>query len=377
MKQYEEFPKPAGSYTVGRTQMDFNYIAKDNSQRQLTAFFFYPSDSSEGKPTAQYAFPELPTLREELLKKLGNTADEQLFVSIRTWCYEDLKLSDKEKQYPVLLYSHGASSIPQQGTVICSELASAGYIVVSVGHPGGGMFKLRDGRLVNMTRDFMDSTVDYGMEAVTLITPQLVFEKLDMPEAVEISRKLTSAPEAVKFSRFADLQSEDIGYVADCLERINSGETDSIFKSRLQLDIGMGAFGHSLGGTTAAIVCRDDKRFVCGVNYDGNMLGALDSDLGKPFMQLCTVLAYNTNAFLLETNSTETYFFIIDNAHHYDFSDTLFTIRNEMFKGTREPEEMRHIIMEYTKTFFDRYLLKKQADIESIKYEGIQMIKKP
>ena len=75
-----EFPKPVGSYTVGRTQMDFKYKASDNSERELTALFFYPSDSSEGKPTAEYAFPEFHSLRDELLVRLGATAGgEQLF----------------------------------------------------------------------------------------------------------------------------------------------------------------------------------------------------------------------------------------------------------------------------------------------------------
>ena len=29
---HEEFPKPIGSYMVGRTQMDFTYTSSDNSE---------------------------------------------------------------------------------------------------------------------------------------------------------------------------------------------------------------------------------------------------------------------------------------------------------------------------------------------------------
>ncbi|MFC9707706.1 choline esterase [Paenibacillus sp. NPDC056933] len=374
-----EFPKPIGSYTVGRTQMDFKYKASDNSERELTAFFFYPSDSSEGKSTAEYAFPEFHSLRDKLLVRLGGTAgDEQLFDSnFKTWSYDDLALSEKEKQYPVLFFVHGAGAYPQQGTLFSQDLASAGYIVVSIGHAESGVYKLKDGRTVGMSEEFMDDLTKYGMEAAALTPPQIVTEKLEEEEAIKISRKLTSAPEAVKFAKYAVLQREDISYVADNLYKMNTGDIESMFKGRLQLEIGMGVFGHSFGGTTAAIVSRDDDRFVGAVNLDGNMLGALDSDLKKPFMQLSTVLAYNTNAFLLESNSEDTYFAIIDNVTHGDFSDSLFTTTDKASRGTRDAMEQRNIITSYTKAFFDKYMLKKETEIESLSFDGVEMIKKP
>jgi predicted dienelactone hydrolase len=374
-----ELPKPVGSYTVGRTQMDFKYRASDNSERELTALFFYPSDSSEGKPTSEYAFSEFHSLRDELMVKLGAKVGEQLFDSnFKTWSYDDLALSEKEKQYPVLFFSHGAGAYPQQGTLFSQDLASSGYIVVSVGHAGSGVSKLKDGRIVGMTKEFMDDIVKYSMEFATLITPQIeiVTEKLEEEKAVDISRKLTSAPEAVNFAKYAVLQSEDIRHVADSLYKMNTGDIESMFKGRLQLEAGMGVFGHSFGGTTAAIVSRDDDRFVGGVNLDGNMVGALDSNLKKPFMQLGTVLAYNTNAFLLESNSQETYLAIIDNVIHSDFSDALFTGEGAS-RGTRDAMEQRSIISSYTKAFFDKYLLKKEAEIESLTFDGVEMIKKP
>lgn len=218
----------------------------------------------------------------------------------------------------------------------------------------------------------------YSMEVASLIMPQpqIMAEKLDEEEAIETSRRLTSAPEAVKFAQYAVLQSEDVRHVADRLYEMNSGDMDSIFEGRLQLEIGMGVFGHSFGGTTAAIVSRDDERFVGAVNLDGNMVGALDSDLKKPFMQLGTVLAYNTNAFLLESNSQDTYFGIVDGVVHSDFSDSLFTATAQAARGTRDALEQRDIITSYTKAFFDQYLLNKDTDLESLSFDGVEMIKK-
>lgn len=280
-----------------------------------------------------------------------------------------MALSEKEDQYPVLFYSHGAGAYPQQGTLYCQDLASSGYIVLSIGHAESGMYKLKDGRIARMSERFIDDLNKYGQEFATLITPlmpQIVAEKLEKEKAIEISHTLTSAPAAVNFSKYVVLQSEDVRHIADHLYKMNSGDMESIFKGRLHLKIGMGMFRHSFGGTTATIVTRDDDRFVGGVNLDGNMLGALDSDLKKPFMQLSTALAYNTNAFLLETNSQETYFVIIDNVTHGDFSDALFAFTNEASRGTRDAMEQRNIITSYTKAFFDKYMLKKETEIEAL-----------
>lgn len=290
--------------------MDFKYKASDNSERELTALIFYPSDSSEGKPTAEYAFKEFQSIRDELMAKLGAPAGEKLFdPNFKTWSYNDLAVSKKEKQYPVVFYSHGAGAYPQQGTVYAQDLASSGYIVIAIGHPGSGAFKFKDGRVKGTTTEFMEDVTKYTTEYAGLIAPQMsiMTEKLPEEQAIEVSRQLTSAPEALKFGQYAVQQSEDIRYVADRLSEINSGVIESIFKDRLKLDIGMGVFGHSFGGTTAAIVSGNDDRFVGAVNLDGNMVGALNSDFKKPYMQLGTVQSYNTNAFLLETNSRESF----------------------------------------------------------------------
>ncbi|MDQ0208634.1 alpha/beta hydrolase family protein [Alkalicoccobacillus murimartini] len=375
----KEFPKPVGEYTVGRTQMDFKHTASDNSEREITALFFYPSDSNEDKETAEYAFPEFHSFRDELTTRLG-TEGEQLFeTDFKTWSYDDLALSEKENEYPVLFFSHGAGAYPQQGTLFAQDLASAGYIVVSVGHAESGVSKFTDGRTVGMSERFFEDISDYASEFLKKVMLQLSItsKKFDEEKAIETSRKLTSAPGAVNFSKYADLQSEDISYVADHLYKMNTGDVESIFEGRLQLDIGMGVFGHSFGGTTAVLVSRDDERFIGGVNLDGNMLGALDSDLKKPFMQLGTVLAYNTNAFFLESNSEKTYLGIVDDVTHGDFSDSLFTATDKDSRGSRDALEQRDIINSYTKAFFDKYLLKEELEIEALNFEGVEMIIKP
>lgn len=374
--EYSGFPQPTGKYAVGRTQMDFAYTGKAGSLREFTVFFFYPADDTEGKPTGTYAFPEFHEIRNSMLGAVGAQNEELFDDAFKTCCYDDLKVSGKESSYPVLIYNHGAGNFPQQGTLVCEDLASYGYIVAAMGHPDSGVQKMKDGRILPLSEAFLTGLTQYSTEVVTLYmrNPAMLMAKLPEAEAYENSRTLTGAPEAVKFGRFAEDQTEDTIYLLDCLEKINSGEKASLLSGKLRLSLGVGAFGHSFGGTVAAMACRDDARVVCGVNYDGNMLGLLDSDLKKPILQLCTPLAYNTNAFILRSNSALNYMAVIDNIHHYEFCDSLFTNKNPAQAGTRDPMEVRTMVEAYTKAFFDRYLLKMDTDPENLCFDGVEMI---
>ncbi|GJI63141.1 hypothetical protein BVSY1_22970 [Bacillus velezensis] len=94
MKRYDAFPEPIGGYTVGRTQLDFEYTASDHTKRELTAFVYYPSDSSEGKTTSTYMFPEVCEMLDE--QPLLTALKDAYSIDIKTQCYDDLALSGKE-----------------------------------------------------------------------------------------------------------------------------------------------------------------------------------------------------------------------------------------------------------------------------------------
>lgn len=372
------FPKPVGKYTVGRTQMDYKYIASDDIEREITTVIYYPSDTDEGKKTAEYGFSEFQEQRSRFLNDAENAKEDKLFnPDFKTWSYENLNVSATKEQYPVVFFSPGAGAYAEQGTVFAQDLASSGYIVVAMGHAESGVNKFLDGRVEGVSSRFIDSLSNYTSEFLDKVKFRLYIAKWKLPEksAMKTSRMLTAAPKGIDFSKYAELQSEDISFVADNLYKMNSGEIDSIFKGRLQLDKGLGIFGHSFGGTTAAMVSRDDDRFVGSINLDGNMLGLLDSDLKKPFLQLGTVLAYNTNTFLLQTNSNDTYFAIIDGVKHGDFSDSLFTATEKSQRGSRDALSQRTILSTYMKGFFDKYLLKEDSNLDRLNYDGVRFFK--
>ncbi|WP_197202503.1 cytidine deaminase [Bacillus safensis] len=54
----------------------------------------------------------------------------------------------------------------------------------------------------------------------------------------------------------------------------------------------------------------------------------------------------------------------------------LFTGVNEELRGERDAMEMRNLVTDYTGTFFDHYILQKPVHVESLSYDGVDLIKK-
>ncbi|KAA8786863.1 choline esterase [Paenibacillus amylolyticus] len=377
MKTYDSFPEPIGGYTVGRTQMDFEYTASDNSIRELTAFVYYPSDSSEGKSTSTYMFPEVYEMFNEQPLVTAYLEGKDFFsIDIKTQCYDDIALSGKQKRYPVLFYVCGGGGSPEWGTVICTDLASIGYVVVSIGHPNSTMYKRKDGRLFNISKDFSDVIMAFSEDPEMLALAGKMEMRPDDETAMEMCRNVLALPILAKLTEYSELQAEDIRYVADYLYNLDSGELNSIFKGRLLLDIGIGIVGHSYGGLTTAIVCRDDDRFICGIGLDSGAFGLLDSNLKKTFLLLFCEPNYNMNVIIGANNSMETYYFSVDRVSHLDYCDIVFTHVNKELRGERDAMEMRNLVTDYTKNFFDHYILQKAANVESLAYDGVDLIKK-
>ncbi|RPK06403.1 hypothetical protein BSBH6_00026 [Bacillus subtilis] len=377
MKTYDAFPEPIGGYTVGRTQMDFEYTASDHSKRELTAFMYYPSDSSEGKTPSTYMFPEVYEMLHDQPLVTEYLKEKDFFsIDIKTHCYDDLALSGKEKRYPVLFYVCGGGGSPEWGTVICTDLASMGYVVVSIGHQNSTMYKRKDGRLFNVSKDFSDVIMAFSEDQEMRALAGKMEMRPDDETAIEMCRNVLQLPILDKLTEYSELQAEDVRYVANYLYKLDSGELNSIFKRRLLLDIGMGIVGHSYGGPTTAIVCRDDDRFACGIGLDSGAFGLLDSDLKKPFLLLFCELNYNMNAIIGANNSMETYYFSVDRVAHLDYCDIVFTSAYEELRGERDAMEMRNLVTDYTKNFFNHYILQKAASVENLAYDGVDLIKK-
>ncbi|WP_235566698.1 choline esterase [Bacillus sp. Root920] len=357
--------------------MDFEYTASDHSKRELTAFVYYPSDNNEGKTPSTYMFPEVYEMLHDQPLFTEYMKEKDFFsIDIQTHCYDDLALSGKEERYPVLFYVCGGGGSQEWGTVICTDLASMGYVVVSIGHQNSTMYKRKDGRLFNVSKDFSDVIMAFSEDPDMMALAGQMTMRPDDETAIETCRNVLTLPILHPLTKYSELQAEDVRYAADYLYKLESGELNSIFNGKLLLAAGMGIIGHSYGGPTTAIVCRGDDRFTCGIGLDSGAFGLLDSDLKKPFLLLFSEPNYHMNAIIGANNSMETYYFSVEHAAHLDYCDIVFTGVNEELRGERDAMEMQNLVTDYTRTFFDHYILQKPVHVESLSYDGVDLIKK-
>ena len=345
------FPEPTGEYSVGTADYYFQdlereeiYTEDPDDNRELTVKVWYPTEISEGK-TAPYLSEELS---RELAPGFGLSEEEliELNEQISTNSIINAPIADAESDYPILFFSHGFGTPSEFSTISAEELASQGYVVVSMNHTyDSPLTVFPDGRIVGQSPVFnVQNEADF----------------------------LKAARQSV------GVRAEDAQFVLDELEEINAGE--GILSRKLDLDR-VGFLGYSLGGATAAETLLQDKRFKAGINLDGSLLiNRVDESLSQPFMFMNSdlfgvgtpsdPLSKELNEIresFIDNMQNDGYQLKIDDTNHQSFSDIpifLNQLKNagvdlgdlENFIAPIEPERAATIINDYTVAFFDKYL---------------------
>ena len=151
---------------------------------------------------------------------------------------------NQTREYPIILFSPGLGSSRLLYANLLEEVASAGYVVVSIDHPhDAGLVEFPNGRLVSLSN-----------KVVNNVTAAL------------------------------DVRAADVSFTLDQLRDNGRSIIPPTFPGRLQLDRVV-VVGHSLGGATAAHTMLKDPRFVGGLNFDGALHGpVIEQGLDRPFI---------------------------------------------------------------------------------------------
>ena len=171
--------------------------------------------------------------------------------------------ADGSETYPLIVFSHGAFGYYMSNTSTYMELASHGYVVVSLDHPYHSFFtKDTAGKTITVSPEFINNVFYINEET----TPE--------QEIYELS------------SEWIDLRIADLGFVLDSIESSQnvSALSDAWFlgnteESTIQCVLNsidcdrIGLMGHSLGGGASVTLgrVRDDIDAV--IDLDGTMLG--------------------------------------------------------------------------------------------------------
>lgn len=238
-----EFPRPSGYYPVGRIEAFWTDSSRDEvfspepgDKRALLLTIWYPADTVSDGTISPY-HPNGSVLAHDLAQDLGVPSFVlHNLTRARTHSTLDAPFNRREGHSPVLLFSHGYGGSRVQSTFEFEELASYGYVIVSIEHSyasAGTVFP--DGRHIpNTTRDLLKS--DTGT------------------------------------TRLLDTWVADAEFVLNRLQHLPVHDATDTLVRRLQLDK-VGYFGHSFGGATAAEAMTRDDRIISGIDMDGMLYG--------------------------------------------------------------------------------------------------------
>ena len=203
---------------------------------------------------------------------------------------------------PLVVFSHGGASTVGSSTFQMEELASHGYVVVSVAHPGwaaGIMYPNGDTMDIDenfVTAMFMDADPSDGVNDSDITNRY-------------IARKARAERTNTGLAAFVPRGRDDLMAMVDYLEQVSSTSESLVLRS-LGISSGQRSvvyMGHSYGGCLAASAAHVDPRAIGVINLDGThqYKDLLGTQLRVPMLTLVTETlmenyAYYTNEFNYE-----------------------------------------------------------------------------
>jgi pimeloyl-ACP methyl ester carboxylesterase len=323
------FPPPTGPYHVGYTQHVFNNttpndpVAPANTSSILLATVYYPTLTIPvpGNNTAPYLDPTTAKLWGDILQYPNNSLQ-----SLTTWNVYQAPPLDKTaygvSQKPTVIFSPGGGENAIMYNALNSELASQGYTVLALDHPGEAPYlQLPDG-----------AQGIYGIDitATWNYTLQTAVYNMRVSDTIAMIRKLFPS------------------YVESTHAPFN---TTHYF-----------AMGHSLGGAAAAGALAVEPSILGGINLDGLFIDL--PDVKKPFLMLAGAEhtpAIDPSWSPFSANQSGWYQWLnITGSSHQDFSDLgdwvdLQGLRNKTITpslGTIWAPRMDYIVRTVVETFF-------------------------
>lgn len=313
----------------------------------------YPAADAADYPLAHYVSTEFATgATRDLAATLNLPIEVENLLGLHSNAHRGAPvLSPADRSLPVVLFSPGAAVPRILGTGEAEDLASRGYVVVSIDHT-------------------------FDAQAVEFPGGRIVEGTVPPEDTVQSEQWLRTALAA----RIADTE-----FVLNELTALADGHNPDVEQRVLPKGLGraidpsrIGMFGHSLGGFTTAEAMARDPRIDAGVNLDG-MLG-FDDDPGlaaargldQPMLLMSSqqtadagVFESSWNTFLDNTRGWSRELVLSQSGHH-SFTDLQSLIppfaaqvapeATGYYIGTIPPDKAIHAVREYVAAVFDRFL---------------------
>jgi predicted dienelactone hydrolase len=239
-------PAPTGPYGIGTVALHLvdrsrpDPVAGDGHFYELMASVWYPARDVRRHPVVPWISD---AAWHQLIASVG--IDPDAARPPLTAGHDGAPVLPKRQ--PVIMFSHGNGTTRAETTIVVQELASHGYVVVTVDHPYDGYSEFPDGRVTG-DRDDVDTT--------------------------------------------PWTHADDVRFVLDRVEDLAAGRNPDAERRPLPAGLAaaldlrrVGMFGWSKGATATALVMNADRRVRAGLSLDGPMASQPQvTDIDRPFM---------------------------------------------------------------------------------------------
>jgi dienelactone hydrolase len=334
--------KPTGPYNVGQTTLHWvdssrseDLTENPDDVREVVALVWYPAE--QGNEGDMPYFPSLSTVSKSLMESGEVSAWEVYGLRfIRSHNSLDAKPAQSKKPYPIVIFSPGNGTNAELYTVLASELASHGYVVVGLNHP-------------------------YDVAAVELSNHEVA-------QFYKEQWSMDMSAHAAFIAERIQVRTDDVLFALNQLEALNS-DVHSLFAGVLDVD-SVAVAGHSLGGITASQACKADSRFRACLNLDGlQMGGPFSTDESaippvQPFLFLTKEAQLHPKLIEKFESTTESYWVVIHRASHQSFTDGP-SLRPGLLPLPTHADQILTLTQKYTLAFLNQTLKKQPSDLLS------------
>jgi predicted dienelactone hydrolase len=376
-----ELPAPTGSEAVGTTvwrltdESRRETLGDSPGPRQVEVIAYYPAQPSAAGTLAPYLREGRAEVRSLFPPEKGSAALDAL-AAVRTHATLDAPPKAGSGRRPLLLFSHGLGGFASGYAALLEDLASHGYVVLSIVHPyESGGAALADGSVVS----FLDAAGKARPEFLAVIREWKSEDKTmaSVTRAIgdEEQRRLLRAYLAGLQHTDATLRRwvDDTRLVLDRLASLPATSPGIQLAAQLAAQVDLqriGVFGHSMGGVAAGQLCVEDPRCRAGLNLDGiPQYGTMiDVPLKRPFLMVYSERPGRAGASdpIYRRAASPYYRVDVRGTLHLDFSDLIFwggMLRERRALGTIAPERATEITRTIVREYFDQTLRERPSGL--------------
>lgn len=353
-------PVPNGKYKIGTTSFILKDVYREekftedpNDFRQFMVRAWYPAADGESSEVLKYLegynidtlkhFWDMFGIPEKLFDLIGKVETNSMI---------NAQISNEKEKYPVIVFSHGYGlGIPELYTFISENLASHGYIVLSLTHP-----------FESVQIDYPDRPAAYVSERAGDMLQENLMQYGALKNASNEEEKVKATELVLKNSKIAmesiEVWTNDSKFVIDELSN-SASSIPGFLREKADLN-NIGALGHSFGGATAGELALNDQRIKAVMNLDGFQYGNLfGKELNAPYAMVYSDFNKNMNDAILTGTQSDLYVITIPETMHFSFSDMPAypdAFDKKAFAGSLDSELFINMLNELVPDFFNVYL---------------------